>query len=97
MRRSTVFFDDTNADLIAFSLYQGGETNRLQRERMKRILTRAIREELTDRQRSCLILYYLKGMKMREIARTLMLSTSTVSRHIRTAERKLRRIADYYE
>ena len=97
MRRSTVFFDDTNADLIAFSLYQGGETNRLQRESMKRILTRAIREELTDRQRSCLILYYLKGMKMREIARLLMLSTSTVSRHIRTAERKLRRIADYYE
>lgn len=97
MRHSTVLLDDSNADLIAFSMYQGGATNRPQRERMKKIISRAVNRELTERQRMCLILYYLKGMKMKEIAKALTLSSSTVSRHIKTAEKKLRRIAAYYE
>lgn len=97
MRHSVISFDDANADMIAFSLYQGGDSNRMQREKMKRILSRAIREELTSRQRDCLTMYYLHGKKMREIARALSLSPSTVTRHIKTAKQKLRRIASYYE
>ena len=97
MRHSTVLFDDSNTDLIAYSLYQGGSTNRAQRERMKKILSRAIREELTGRQRDCLTLYYLHQKNMREIARILSLSPCTVSRHIKSAKEKLKRIASYYE
>lgn len=64
---------------------------------MKRILSRAIRHELTDRQRQCLTMYYLDGIRMKDIAGTLGLSASTVTRHIAAATRKLRKIADYYE
>lgn len=64
---------------------------------MKRILGRAIRHELTDRQRECLTMYYLEGIKMKDIAEKLALSKSTVSRHISTATHKLRHIASYYE
>ena len=64
---------------------------------MKRILSRAIRHELTDRQRDCLVMYYLDGMKMKDIARSLCLSKSTVSRHISAATLKLRKVAGYYE
>ena len=92
-----VYLDDRNTPLISYYLSHGGADNRPQRERMKRLLIRAIKHELTDRQRECLTMYYLDGMKMKDIARSLGLSNSTVSRHISSASRKLRRIAEYYE
>lgn len=92
-----MFMDDKNEPLISYYLYNRGGDNRPDRERMKRILKRAIRHELTDRQRDCLIRYYLEGMQMTEIARSLNLSKSTVSRHISAATRKLRKIASYYQ
>nr|WP_316624235.1 sigma-70 family RNA polymerase sigma factor [uncultured Ruminococcus sp.] len=97
MRRERVFLNDENSDLIAFSLYQAGASNRPERERMKRILSRAIRCELTERQRSCLVKHYLEGMKMKDIAKEMGLSKSTVSRHISAAELKLRKVASYYQ
>ena len=92
-----MFLDDRNEPLVSFYLYNQGSDNRPERERMKRILSRAIRHELTSRQRDCLTKYYLEGMKMTEIARSLELSKSTVSRHISAATRKLRHIASYYQ
>ena len=92
-----MFLDDKNEPLISYYLYNQGSDNRPERERMKRILIRAVRHELTDRQRDCITKYYLEGMKMTEIARSLNLSKSTVSRHISTATRKLRKVASYYE
>lgn len=97
MRHKTILFEQEALDFFAYSLYRGGATNRAQIERMKKILIRAISSELTARQRDCLMLYYIKNMKMREIARTLSLSPSTVTRHIKAAKEKLRRIAQYYE
>ena len=97
MRRERMFLDDRNEELISYYLSGRGADNRAEIARMKRILARAIRYELTDRQRDCLTMYYLEEMKMKDIARSLCLSLSTVSRHISTAEHKLRRIAAYYE
>lgn len=97
MRRERMFLDEKNADLVAYSLYLSGASNRPERERMKKILLRAIKHELTSRQRECLTMYYLQGMKMKDIASTLKLNKSTVSRHIRSATMKLRRIASYYQ
>ena len=96
VRRERVFLTDDNETLISYYLYNHGTDNRSDRERMRKILLRAIRHELTDRQRDCLIKYYLEGMQMTEIARSLSLSKSTVSRHIAAATRKLRNIASYY-
>lgn len=97
MRHERVFLSDTNSDYIAYLLYNHGSTNRPERERMKKILMRAIRHELTDRQRSCLLMHYLEGMMLKDIAAAMNLSTSTVSRHIAAALRKLRKVASYYE
>ena len=97
MLRERVFLSDDNADHISFWLYNQGSTNRPERERMKRILSRAIRHGLTDRQRLCVTKYYLEGMKMKDIALELGLSKSTVSRHITAATRKLRKVASFYE
>ena len=97
MRRERMFLDDENSDLIAYSLYLHGSDNRPERERMKRILSRAIKHELTDRQRDCVTMYYLEGMKMKDIAQAMHLSRSTVTRHIQSATRKLRKVASYYQ
>lgn len=97
MRRERVFLDDKNELLISYYLSNHGSDNRPELARMKRILSRAIRHELTDRQRQCLTMYYLDGIRMKDIAGTLGLSASTVTRHIAAATRKLRKIADYYE
>ena len=97
MRRERMFLTDENGEYIAYHLYQQGATNRPERERMRRILLRAMRRELTDRQRSCLTMYYLEGMKMKDIAKAMSLSKSTVSRHISAATRKLRKVASYYQ
>lgn len=92
-----MFLDEESSTRISYLLYNRGSSNRSERERMKKILGRAIRRELTDRQRDCIALHYLEGMKMKDIAKLLNLSKSTVSRHIAAAERKLRRVASYYE
>ena len=97
MRSKRVFIDEKNEPLISYYLFNQGSDNRPERERMKRVLYRAIRHELTERQRICITMYYLEGMKMKDIAAKLGLSNSTVSRHISTATHKLRRIASYYE
>lgn len=97
MKRERVYLSDDNSDIISFALSQRGSTNRPERERMRKILIRAIRHELTDRQRDCLTMYYLEGIKMKDIAVMLNLSKSTVSRHIHSATRKLRKVASYYQ
>ena len=97
MRHDRLYIDEDNSDLIAYHLYLKGASNRPERERMKRILMRAIRCELTERQRSCLVKHYLEGMKMKDIAKDMGLSKSTVSRHISAAEHKLRKVASYYQ
>ncbi len=96
MRRERIYLSDINSGRISYLLYNNGSANRADRERMKKILFRAIRHELTDRQRECLYMYYLENIKMKDIAVRLGLSKSTVSRHITAAERKLRRVASYY-
>ena len=97
MRRERIYLDEENSDLIAYALHQHGSANRPERERMKKILIRAIRHELTDRQRDCITMYYLEGMKMKDIALSLHLSKSTVTRHIQSATRKLRKVASSYQ
>lgn len=96
MRHDRIRISDRNKQLIAYSMFCSQGTNRADIERMKRILYQAIERELTDRQRMCLVMYFLEGKKMKDIGAQLGLSKSTVSRHIKAAETRLRRIAQYY-
>lgn len=97
MPRNFVNADDFVFEEAAFLAYQSsGETNIRDKSRMKAILLRAIRNELTDNQRTCLVEYYINGKKMKDIAQMLSLNPSTVTRHIRRACEKLRHIAEYY-
>lgn len=79
-----------------FSTYEDSDTNIRDIKKMKQILCEALKSELTERQRQCVTMYYYDDMKMKEIASTLSLSPSTVTRHIKAAQRKLKNVAKYY-
>lgn len=91
MRRERVFLDEENSDIIAFSLSSHGNDNRARLDVLKRAMMTAVQSELTDRQRDCIVMYYFQNMKMKDIAESLCLSKSTVTRHIQSAKRKLKK------
>ena len=80
--------------ILSRSLGEGNKEN--SRDKMKKILSMAVLNELTERQRICIVDYYLNGKKEKEIAKELGVNSSTVSRHIMKARDKLRHIASYY-
>lgn len=55
----------------------------------------AMSEELTDRQRELIRLYYLENMNMTKIARQLNISPSTVSRTLKRGRGRLRKYLKY--
>lgn len=63
--------------------------------RLKRNLIRALKEDVTAKQRLVLTLYYAEGMNMREIGELLGIDKSTVSRTIKRGERRLQRCLRY--
>ena len=58
------------------------EDNGSQLQQLRRNLAQALREEVTERQKQVLFLYYNQGLTMREIGAALGVDRSTVSRTI---------------
>lgn len=82
------------ADMAIYSR-QVARSNTAEVDQLKRNLIRAIREELTPRQREMIYLYYGEKINMPEISRRAGISVSTVSRTIKRAERTLQRCLRY--
>lgn len=68
---------------------------RLPREVQRQRVSRVIQEELTPLQRETLLAYYIQEQTIPEIARARGVNKSTVSRTLRRAEAKLRKILRY--
>ena len=69
--------------------------NQEQLDRLRRNLRLARQKELTPRQKEILDLYYDHGMTVPQIARSLELNRSTVSRTLKRAMRRLYRCLQY--
>lgn len=96
MRRKKFFITDENTDTVAYKNYVTNLNSNPQSSKMKKIMKKAIRYELTPKQRYCLCEYYLNGKSMKKIACELNLNPSTVTRHIQNALSRLQRVAKYY-
>ena len=72
------------------------ENNDNERQCMKELLRIGIREELTDKQRTCL-LRYISGESVEKIAADLGLCVDTIYKHIRTAKKKLKKLSYTYD
>ena len=69
------------------------ENNDNERQCMKELLRIGIREELTDKQRTC-IMRYISGESVEKIAADLGLCVDTIYKHIRTAKKKLKKLKE---
>lgn len=98
MRTTVIHFNGDNDNKLNFLHHYANcnGTNAAERKRMWTILTKAIEGELTDLQKHCLVEKYIGNKKQKDIAAELGVNSSTVSRHINAAERKLKNIAGYY-
>ena len=78
-------------DQLSFSAYlnEEAEDNQWQRQALRQALGRAIREELTGRQREVLLLYYLDQLTMQQVAERLDVNRSTVCRTLQRARERL--------
>ena len=77
------------ADLARLAEIMAGD-NQARLQELYDALAAALREEVTDRQRQVLFLYYVQGLNMRQIAEALGVERSTVSRTLKRGEERLR-------
>ena len=82
------------ADMAVYARAMASD-NSAQMSRVKRTLLRALREDVTPRQREMLLLYYGEQLNMRQIGTRLGVDKSTVSRTIKRGERRLQRCLRY--
>lgn len=69
-------------------------TNKNRIRMMKEAIHKAVKEDLTERQRELIIMYYLEGKTMPEIADELKINKSTVSRTINRAVNRIKKSKD---
>jgi len=80
------------ADMTVYARALSEEnTNGETLQRLKRNLLIAMRQELSERQREYIQLYYVEGLNMKQIGERTGVDKSTVSRTIRRGEEQLRR------
>ena len=82
------------ADMAVYAR-QMAEDNSNEMNRLKRNLVRCLREDVTEKQRTVLTMYYAQGLNMREIGERLGVDKSTVSRTIKRGEQRLQRCLRY--
>ena len=70
-------------------------TNTEELSRVKVALWRALHEDVTEKQRRYMLLYYAEGLNMNQIGAQEGVDKSTVSRTIRRGEERLRRCLRY--
>lgn len=95
MQHSFLGITEKNDNRVSYSMYCNPSTNKKDIEKMKQLLSVAMLYDLTQRQRECLELYYYENKRMNEIASLLSISPSTVTRHIKAAQKKLKGLAKY--
>ena len=82
------------ADLTRLAEIMAGD-NQTRLQELHDALSKALREEVTQRQGQVLFLYYVQGLNMRQIAEALGVERSTVSRTLKRGEERIRRRMRY--
>lgn len=92
----TVSYDNTfgMVDLAVYTELMA-QDNKDQINRLKRNLTHALRQDITQRQREYMMLYYGKNMSMEAIAQQCGVNKSTVSRTLKRGRQRLYRCLRY--
>ncbi len=96
MRTKILSLDAVADNKVAMQKYFNPEnTGGEYYKRMKRILKTAMELELTARQYECIEMYYIKKIKVKDIAKILKIKPTTVYKHIRLGVKSLKKCAAY--
>ena len=79
------------ADMAVYSRQMSADNSR----EISRLRHNLMQEDVTEKQRKALLLYYAEGYNMREIGERMGVDKSTVSRTIKRGERRLQRCLRY--
>lgn len=93
--KRTYSLDQLTQELSYQRFCESGNDNREEIKRMKIYISKAIKHELTQKQRYCLCEYYLHQRTMTDIANELSISQPAVTKHIKRAVEKLKRQTVY--
>ena len=90
--------NDFNESIISFANYNKDifECADTKHSKMVEALKNIIAGELTEKQRLCIMLYYGKSMKMKDIGNQLGIGVSSVSRHIKKGKLRVKKTLEYY-
>lgn len=92
MRTKIYSLDRQMEDMYLQSLYAQRDDNSADVQKMKTMIHNAMIYSLTERQRQCLTMYYFENRTIPEIADSIGLHKSTVSRHIKAASKNLKKL-----
>ena len=81
--------------MIDMDSTENEESESARKKYLKEVLSRIIQNELTENQRQVFMEYHFKGMTIPQMAAARGVNKSTVSRTLRRAEQRVRRIAQY--
>lgn len=87
---------DLLGDKAEYSAVRKGLDDGGEHKRMLKTVERAAHGELTGRQLQCLRLMYGCGKSVKEISGELGVAPSTVSRHLKKAKARLKKVMQYY-
>ena len=88
-------FSDTLFSVKNFN-YMQNNSNSAKYYYILEIIKKVIKNDLTKRQKKCLIMYYEKNLIIIKISKILGICPSTVWRHIKTSQQKIKKIIKYY-
>lgn len=96
MRIKKYSFDEYTTNNASIALYLSAqETDDPKRNRMMKILKTALQNELTQRQRECINMYYMENRKVKEISDIMSIKPSTVYKHLKTGLNALKKASLY--
>ena len=97
-RRITLFDfmgeDDKNINSLIYD--ESEENNSKKIQNMKKIMLKVINNELTERQKQIIMLYYFKNKNIVEISEMLNISHASVSVTMKRARNRLIKYMQYY-
>ena len=98
MPKRDISLDGALQQVIGESLQEPGSPPALHRVsgRLLRAAVKvALRQDLTRRQRECIVMYFSDNLTLPEIGRRLGIGKSTVYKHIETGKERIRRVVAY--
>lgn len=87
--------DSFGEGLPSFEEFTSGESNKQQLKKIMKFMPEIIENELTEKQKLCVDLYYFKGMTLEEIASAYSVNPATVSRHLKRARTRIGKLLKY--